>query len=179
MIFELIFAGQAQGRMGQACAAVGISPGVMKTLFHLQPGDGVPMRDLADQWGCDASYVTSLTDALEERGLAERRPHPTDRRVKMIVLTDAGVAAKKRAFELLSEPPASFGILSVAEQRQMRDLLRKVAEADTDLASSSLSRPATRAAHLRSGAHPRHGDPAAPGRSRPAGVSVAVRPPGR
>jgi hypothetical protein len=97
----------------------------------------------------------------------------------MIVLTDAGVAAKKRAFELLSEPPASFGVLSAVEQRQMRDLLRKVAEADTDLARSALSRPATRAAHPRSVAHPRYGNPSAPGVFRLAGVSTAVRPPGR
>jgi DNA-binding MarR family transcriptional regulator len=133
-IFELLFAGQAQGRMGDACAAAGISPGLMKTLFHLKPGDGVPMRDLADQWGCDASYVTSLTDGLEERGLVERRPHPTDRRIKMIVLTEEGVAARQRAFELLHEPPACFGVLTAAEQRQLRDLLRKVAQSDPALA---------------------------------------------
>ena len=134
-IFELIFSGQAHGRMGEACKAVGISPGLMKTLFHLEPGVGVPMRDLAGYWGCDASYVTSLADALEQRGLAERRPHPTDRRVKMIALTAEGVMARAHAFEVLHEPPASFGVLTGAEQRQLRDLLRKVADADPVLAA--------------------------------------------
>jgi DNA-binding MarR family transcriptional regulator len=131
-IFRLLFDGEIHDRMGRACSAAGISPGMMKTLFRLQPGEAVPMRDLAGYWGCDASYVTSLVDALEERGLAERRPHPTDRRVKMIVLTEEGIAARERAFEVLYEPPASFSALTSAEQRQLRDLLRKVADADAE-----------------------------------------------
>ena len=132
-IFELLFEGQAHERMGVACDAVGLSPGLMKTLFHLDPGAGVPMRDLADHWRCDASYVTSLTDSLEERGLVERRAHPTDRRVRLVMLTDEGIAARRRAFEIVSQPPASFGALTAAEQRQLRDLLRKVAAADPGL----------------------------------------------
>ena len=129
-ILGLLFDGQAQGRMAAACRSIGISPGLMKTLFRLEPGQGVPMRDLADFWGCDASYVTSLADALEERGLVARRPHPTDRRVKMIALTEEGIEARKRAFEVLHEPPPSFGALTAAEQRQLRDLLRKVADSE-------------------------------------------------
>jgi DNA-binding MarR family transcriptional regulator len=119
--------------MAEASAAVGISPGLLKTLFHLEPGEGVPMRELVDYWRCDASYVTSLADALETRGLVERRPHPTDRRVKMIVLTPEGVAARQRALGILYQPPPSFGALTPAEQRQLRDLLRKVASADSQL----------------------------------------------
>ena len=132
LILGLLFDGRVQGRMGATCRAIGVSPGSMKTLLRLEPGQGVPMRDLADFWGCDASYVTSLADSLEERGLVERRPHPTDRRVKMIALTEEGIAARKRAFEVLYEPPSSFGALTAAEQRQLRDLLRKVV--DTELA---------------------------------------------
>src|SRR5919108_4359539 len=99
-MFELMFSHQVQSKMGDACAAIGVSPGLMKTLFHLKPGEGVPMRDLADHWGCDASYVTSVADALEQRHLAERRPHPRDRRIKMIALTDQGIAARERAADV-------------------------------------------------------------------------------
>ena len=131
-ITRLLF-GRGMERMAEASEAEGLSPGLLKTLFHLAPGEGAPMRDLADHWRCDASYVTSLADALEERGLVERRPHPTDRRVKMIVLTEEGVAVRERAFEVLSEPPPSLAALTPAEQRELRDLLRKVAEADPQL----------------------------------------------
>jgi DNA-binding MarR family transcriptional regulator len=132
-IFRLLFDGQAHSRMSEASAAVGVSAGLLKALFHLEPGEGLPMRDLADHWRCDASYVTNLADALEQRGLATRQPHPTDRRVKMIALTEEGVATRKVALELLHEPPPSFGALTAAEQRQLRDLLRKVAAADPEL----------------------------------------------
>jgi DNA-binding MarR family transcriptional regulator len=133
-MLDLLFSGQAHGRMGEACGAIGVAPGPLKILFHLEPREGVPMRELADHMGVDASYVTGLTDALEERGLVERRPHPTDRRVKMVVLTSKGVAARKRASELMYEPPESFAALTAHEQRQLRDLLKKVAEADPAVA---------------------------------------------
>ena len=141
LVLGLLFEGQARDRMAAACRSIGISPGSMKTLFRLEPGRGVPMRDLADFWGCDASYVTSLADALEERGLVERRPHPTDRRVKMIALTEKGIAARNRAFDVLYEPPRSFSALTAAEQRQLRDLLRKVADADTERSLAPVAVP--------------------------------------
>lgn len=138
-IVELLFEGEFHGRMSEACAALRLSPGLVKTLFRLEPGEGVPMRDVAGYWRCDASYVTSLADALEERGLVERRAHPTDRRVKMIVLTKEGIAARERALQVLYEPPPSLGALTAAEQRQLRALLHKVADADVELARSQLS----------------------------------------
>jgi DNA-binding MarR family transcriptional regulator len=106
----------------------------MKTLLHLRPGEGVAMRELADHWNVDASYVTSLIDSLEERGLVERRPHATDRRVKMVALTDKGECARKEAAVLFYQPPAGFGALTPAEQRQLRDLLRKVVTAAPEVA---------------------------------------------
>jgi DNA-binding MarR family transcriptional regulator len=118
-------------RMHEISAAEGLSPGQLKTLFHLEPGDGSPMRDLADHWRCDASYVTSLADVLEARGLVERRPHPTDRRVKMIALTRQGMAVRDRAFEHLAEPPPALSALTVAEQRTLRDLLRRIADGES------------------------------------------------
>src|ERR671914_2677679 len=118
-ITRLLF-GRGIERMAEASEAEGLSPGLLKTLFHLAPGEGAPMRDLADHWRCDASYVTSLADALEERGLVERRPHPTDRRVKMIALTRRGIAARDRAFDRLAEPPSALSALDPSEQRTLR-----------------------------------------------------------
>jgi DNA-binding MarR family transcriptional regulator len=143
-MFELIFSPQTQARMAEACAVAGVSRGLLKTLFHLEPGVGVPMRDLADHWGCDASYVTSMADALEERGLAERRPHPSDRRIKMIALTDEGIETRDRAFDLLYEPPPAFGALTGAEQRELRDLLRKVIAAVSERTHSFRARQPVR-----------------------------------
>ena len=133
-MLDVLFSGQVHGRMQQACTTLGVPPGVLKLLMQLRPGVGVPMRELAEYFGFDASYVTGLADALEERGLVERQPHPTDRRVKMLVITDAGVDARDRAYQVIYDAPPSFGSLTAAEQRQLRDLLRKVVDADPDLA---------------------------------------------
>ena len=52
------------------------------------------MRALAEAWHCDASNVTWLVDQLESRHLVERQVSTTDRRVKTVVLTDAGLALR-------------------------------------------------------------------------------------
>jgi DNA-binding MarR family transcriptional regulator len=151
-MYELFLDGEARRRMHEVCAHTGLSPGLMKALFQLDEQVAVPMRDLAEHWGCDASYVTSLADGLAERGFAERRPDPTDRRIKAVALTAAGAAAKQRALELLFEPPPAVDVLSGAEQRQLRDLLAKVAAADVELARRRAvsATAATSVARLRS-----------------------------
>jgi DNA-binding MarR family transcriptional regulator len=47
------------------------------------------LRALAGQLLADPPYVTLLVDDLERRGLVERRPHPEDRRAKLVSLTPA------------------------------------------------------------------------------------------
>jgi DNA-binding MarR family transcriptional regulator len=137
ILYRLLLEGEGHDRMAMASEAAGVSPGLLKTLFHLQPGEGVPLRDLAEHWKCDASYVTSIADGLEERGLTERRPHPTDRRVKMLALTEEGTAARLRALAVIFEPPGAMGALTGPEQRQLRDLLRRLADADPELTAEA------------------------------------------
>ena len=129
LLHEIFFTGTVRNRLNEAAATLGVSPGLMKALFFLEPDESVRMGDLAEHLSCDASYVTNLADALEARGFAERRPHPTDRRVKTLVLSAAGVAAKQQLFDLIYEPPPEIDLLSAAEQRQLRDLLSKVSTA--------------------------------------------------
>jgi DNA-binding MarR family transcriptional regulator len=135
-MYALFAEGEAHDRVHRICEELGLSPPLLKAFVHLGGLDtegGLRMTDLAESWGCDASYVTTLADGLQERGLAERRPHPTDRRVKTIVLTPGGRATRERALELLADPPSAFGSLSAAEQRQLRDLLGKLVAADPEL----------------------------------------------
>jgi len=125
-MYELVFEREGQERFHEACDATGLAPGVLKTLLQLAPGQPVPMRDLADRFRCDPSYVTSLVDGLEQAGLAERQSHPTDRRVKMVALSPSGVDARAQVRKILGEPPSSFAALSVDELRRLRTLLAKL-----------------------------------------------------
>lgn len=134
-ILAIMWQGEAAGRMRDVCQSIGIAPSMIKSLMHLEEDAPQAMRDLADSWGCDASYVTALIDDLEARGFAERRPHPSDRRVKTVVLTAEGAEVRRRITSRLWEPPAGFSSLSCDEQRQLCELLNKVARADAALAS--------------------------------------------
>jgi DNA-binding MarR family transcriptional regulator len=121
--------GVAHERILDVAIELGLPPGMLKGIMHLGDG-GIRMRDLAEHWGCDASYVTTITDGLESRGLAERRLLPSDRRVKTVVLTERGRRIRERAIELLSEPPDFLDALTASEQRSLRDLLAKIANVE-------------------------------------------------
>jgi DNA-binding MarR family transcriptional regulator len=138
---SLLLEGEGRSRMQAACAATGVPAGVLKTLIHLSPDAASPMRDIAQHFGVDSSYVTTLVDDLEANGLAERRPHPTDRRVKTIVLTAKGIEARKQIEELMFDPPTCFAALSETERVQLLRVLRKLVAADPALSPSGTSSP--------------------------------------
>jgi MarR family transcriptional regulator, organic hydroperoxide resistance regulator len=87
------------------------------------------MSALADRLGIDASYVTAIADQLEERGLIERQPHPTDRRIKSLALTPEGRRLREQlAGELWTEVPI-LDSLTVAERQQLGAILTKSVDA--------------------------------------------------
>jgi len=84
------------------------------------------MSDLADEWMCDASNATWIVDRLEERGLAERRTIPTDRRVKLVVLTAKGDRTRHEMIRTLYEPPPELLELDLEELEALRDAVAKL-----------------------------------------------------
>jgi DNA-binding MarR family transcriptional regulator len=126
---RVAFDGEHVERMAALGARLALSPGVIKTLMRLGKQDGVSMGEMARGIGVDPSYITALVDDLDARGLARREPAPYDRRVKIIVLTDAGRSVADDIDEVLLVPPAAFSGLSHQELRQLRDLLDKVVQA--------------------------------------------------
>ncbi len=116
-------------RMAQTHALmeeVGVTLGAVKALQLLPVNDAISMRKLAARLNCDNSYVTTLVDVLEERGLARRQAHPTDRRIKMIVLTENGRHLASRAQAMAATPPPGFAALSRQEAITLCTILRKL-----------------------------------------------------
>ncbi|MFI7002628.1 MarR family winged helix-turn-helix transcriptional regulator [Nocardia sp. NPDC050175] len=60
-------------------------------------GDPVMQRDLAAHAATDPMMTSQVVRALEQKGLVERRDHPSDRRAKSLVPTEAGAALANRA----------------------------------------------------------------------------------
>jgi DNA-binding MarR family transcriptional regulator len=114
------------GRAAEIANAYGLTPGHMKALLTIEPGEPKPMGALAEALHCDASNITWLVDRLEERGYVERRLHPADRRVRTVALTDEGIRVREGIEAKLYEPPDEFLALDSANLDELCTLLRKV-----------------------------------------------------
>jgi DNA-binding MarR family transcriptional regulator len=87
----------------------GLTPNDNRALNALgEDATGRTMRTLAAELHCDASTVTWIVDRLEAKGLAERRGHPTDRRIKNVVLTPKGIETKAAVMAATYTPPAAL-----------------------------------------------------------------------
>ncbi|MBO9532296.1 MAG: MarR family transcriptional regulator [Solirubrobacteraceae bacterium] len=86
------------------------------------------MREFADAMDIDPPNATAVVDQLEQAGLAERKPHPTDRRVKLVDLTPEGRRLADEANDILSTPPAGLSALSADELAELARLLAKTTE---------------------------------------------------
>lgn len=93
------------------------------SLLSLEP---LPMRRLAQRLKCEPSNVTGIVDRLEARGLAERRPDPADRRVKLAAATEEGRQVARSLQESLRFAREPLAGLSEGERVALRDALRRM-----------------------------------------------------
>lgn len=69
----------------------------LKALLLVSASEGgLRMRPFAERLGASTPYATGIVDRLVERGLVERVPHPTDRRVVLVRLTESGSSFLER-----------------------------------------------------------------------------------
>jgi DNA-binding MarR family transcriptional regulator len=119
------------GMISQSIAdSFDIAPSDLLALFKLD--EVMTMKELAKHMSCDASFVTTIADTLEKRGLARREPSLKDRRVKNLVLTPEGIAAKEQMMrELALRMPWSYA-LDAKERHIFLALIQKMLAAGTD-----------------------------------------------
>ena len=70
--------------------------------------DGSRLTELAAQARMTLPAMSELVDDLQRLGIVERRPDPTDKRAKLICLTDAGWEAMRTARALIAEMEADY-----------------------------------------------------------------------
>jgi DNA-binding MarR family transcriptional regulator len=94
--------GGAEARLEEAA---GLSVSALGVMGRLLRAEGLTLRqvELAAAMGLSVSRVSRIVDALEQRGLLERRPCPADARATNVRLTDAGLALTRRAQDALFE----------------------------------------------------------------------------
>jgi DNA-binding MarR family transcriptional regulator len=105
---------------------LGVTPPLLGALRYLEQPQ--TMGRMAELLRCDPSNVTGIVDALEDRDLAERKPSAADRRVKVVELTVAGEKLRARSLAEMYKPPPWIKGLPVADQRKLRDILRRAGD---------------------------------------------------
>src|SRR5262245_20623205 len=101
----------------------------MKVLLALEAGEEAPMRSVAARLDYDSSNLTNLVDRLEARGLIARRPDPTDRRVKAVVLTPEGRRVRDAFWRKAVASAGGLETLTEEQLSALRELLGAAAGA--------------------------------------------------
>src|ERR1700729_3327625 len=108
----------------------GLSLARTKMLRRLHEQGPTRQNVLAADFGLAPHSITDIVDGLERHGLAERRPDATDRRAKLVAITESGEAClnvanvtKKRVLTEI------FGALSEEDMATLLRLLDSLDEA--------------------------------------------------
>ena len=93
--------------------------------------EGSRLTDLARGANITPQAMGELVDELEELGYVERRPDPTDRRAKLIVLTDRGRACIAAGISTINGIEQRITeMLGERGHRQLRSLLDRLLAGD-------------------------------------------------
>jgi MarR family transcriptional regulator, organic hydroperoxide resistance regulator len=132
-VSELI--GRVIGQGEQLAQKLGIPGPFIKALHTMDCP--MAMKELGKRMHCDPSFVTLVADMLEKRGLARREPHPADRRIKNLVLTEDGLSLKKKLETEISARMPWNRALNDDERAQLLALIRKMLSAEDNGAGAT------------------------------------------
>jgi DNA-binding MarR family transcriptional regulator len=129
LLMQVIF--QAKYQIHEIAEKHGLTVMQFNTLTMLKDDHPLAMKALSDYFMCDASNVTGLADRLESRGLVIRQDHPSDRRIKLIALTQKGASLRDTLIRetITAEARRLNPVLDEAERKTLHDLLEKVVDA--------------------------------------------------
>ena len=113
----------------RAFAEVGIRPAQFSVLTVIAHNPGRTQSQVAAALGIKRTNFVALIDSLERRGLAERRPAPSDRRSHALHLTDTGRATVRRLNRMVEKIEAGM-IRRIGRNRRavLLELLTRLSE---------------------------------------------------
>jgi DNA-binding MarR family transcriptional regulator len=119
----------AAQRFGERLKPLGFAPYHAGILRMLARSPGMSQQELAKTLGMHASHMVGIVDELEGRGLLERKPSETDRRVYALHLTEKGQQSLGSIGEVAREHSrALLAALSEPQRDQLAELLETIAE---------------------------------------------------
>jgi DNA-binding MarR family transcriptional regulator len=108
------------------CAEFDLTPMQGHAMRVIEPDRPIAMSSVADALVCDASNVTGIVDKLESRGLLARQGAESDRRIKMLVVTEKGRQLRDQLWARTMEPPQAVTDLPDETKRKLAEALRAV-----------------------------------------------------
>jgi DNA-binding MarR family transcriptional regulator len=97
---EVILAGEHYRDV--AAGYLGLTISESRAVSYLYARDRMGQTELGEHLGFNTSTVTAIIDRLENHAVAERLPHPTDRRRYTVQLTARGQQMMRESQEWLS-----------------------------------------------------------------------------
>jgi DNA-binding MarR family transcriptional regulator len=119
----------ASRRFAERIAALDLQPPLFRVLNAVDAAEGNSQQAIAEAIGAPASRMVAIVDELERRGLVERRPHPSDRRIRALYLTGEGrkLLARGRRIAAEHEEDLTRG-LSQADRKRLVALLQRLVD---------------------------------------------------
>jgi DNA-binding MarR family transcriptional regulator len=108
----------AARRFSERIAEIDLYPPLFRVLNVVDAGEGQSQQAIGEAIQAPASRMVAIVDELEQRGLVERRPHPSDRRIRALYLTAKGRRTLTRGRKIAAE--------------HERDLTRGMTDADRE-----------------------------------------------
>jgi DNA-binding MarR family transcriptional regulator len=114
-------------RFRELLAPLGLEPRDFALLRTVATAEGVTQQAIGERMGVKPSRMVAFVDALEQRGLLERRQNPHDRRARELFLTEQGREVLQRAFATaVAHEQRLTSDLSPEEREQLLELLARV-----------------------------------------------------
>jgi DNA-binding MarR family transcriptional regulator len=101
-------------------------------LLSFSSRDSLPMRLMGERLQLHPTSITNIVDRLEADGLAQRLPHPSDRRTTLVALTSMGRKRLQEATESVLKTDFGFVGLEPGELLELSRLLTKLRKAAGD-----------------------------------------------
>ncbi|MGA4866373.1 MarR family winged helix-turn-helix transcriptional regulator [Streptomyces lavendulocolor] len=115
-------------RMSAALAEIGLTARMHCVLVHALEEERTQIQ-LAEIGDMDKTTMVVTVDALEKAGLAERRPSSTDRRARIIAVTEEGARVARRSQEIVDRVhQEALGSLSAGDREVFLRALGQLVE---------------------------------------------------
>lgn len=125
LIYEI--SRQMRKRLEQRARGLGLTRAQWQALVKLKRSPDLSQAQLADLLDLEPITVSRLLDRMEEAGLIARRPHPTDRRIRLVSVTETAQPILDEFRVLVDELHEEIlGHLSAGERAGLIDTLTAI-----------------------------------------------------